>query len=235
VKRLLILGATSGIAFEVIKKLSDGDNELVLVARNKEKLDDFGSHIGTSIKKFICDFQEADNLDALFEEFKKEKLKFDAMVYCVGVGGFSGVRGIDIDEVENIFKLNYWSYLKACSLFVKKMFSNDGASIVCLSSLASKTCYAGTTAYGCSKEAMNTLNKILSKECISRKIRVNSVLPGYVHTTMTSELQEEQLYNEQPWGFIEPTEVADVIDFLLSDSARMITGSEIVISGGMVF
>ena len=102
-----------------------------------------------------------------------------------------------------------------------------------LSSMASYTSDSGMMAYAGAKSAINTAIKVVSKECAKRKIRANAVLPGMVFTPMTTDGTDEYVKENQPFGFIEKEQVAYLIEFLLSDKSRYITGSEIPISGGI--
>lgn len=88
-------------------------------------------------------------------------------------------------------------------------------------------------AYSISKAALNAACKVLAKEVVRRRIRVNTIMPGYVRTPMTAGLTEDDIKNEQPLGFIEPGEIAQFIEYLLSDKARHITGACIPVSAGM--
>ena len=74
----------------------------------------------------------------------------------------------------------------------------------------------------------------MAKELGRRSIRVNSILPGYVITPMTAgDRLTNDVKNTQPFGFIEPEYIAYMVEFLLSDKAKFITGANIPISGGM--
>ena len=76
----------------------------------------------------------------------------------------------------------------------------------------------------------------MSKEFSKRKIRVNSIMPGYVDTPMLSNLREQGNFHElmkgQPLGLIDPQQVAYLIEFLLSDKSISVTGANIPITGG---
>lgn len=232
-KYILLTGATSGIGYVTAVHLNKKGYGICAVGRNIDKLNKLKSElIGENIY-IRYDLSDSYNVGVIFEKIREHGIKLDGLVYCAGISRNHQVRGIDLSDYDDVYKTDYESYLSICSLFLKKEYSNDGASIVCISSLAAKTCYPGTASYSVSKSAMLTLNKVMSRELLKRKIRVNAILPGYVRTPMSEDMEEEMLLLEQPWGFIEPEEVAFVLEFLLSKKSRMITGSEIVISGGM--
>lgn len=104
-----------------------------------------------------------------------------------------------------------------------------------MSSLSSITCYRGSTAYTISKAAINAACRTVSNEILRRGIRINSIMPGYVRTPMMSGTSDEDIRREQPWGYIEPTEIAFLIEYLLSDKAKNITGANIPVSAGMKY
>ena len=66
-------------------------------------------------------------------------------------------------------------------------------------------------------------------------LTVNAVMPGYVQTPMMGDTAEADIVDEQPWGYIDPEEIAALIEFLLSDKSKKITGANIPISAGMAF
>ena len=132
-------------------------------------------------------------------------------------------------------RLNCMAFVEMGRMMALRKYSADSGSIVAISSLSATTAYAGTATYTMSKAALNAVCRVLSKELLKRRIRVNTIMPGYVRTPMTEDMNEEQVVMEQPFGFIEPEEIADVIEFLLSDKSRCITGAAIPVSAGMNF
>ena len=98
----------------------------------------------------------------------------------------------------------------------------------------------GMSLYAASKGAVNSMVKVIAKELVRREIRVNAIMPGFVNTKLLTPFREsvenfdEMIQKEQPWGLIEPEQVADLAEFLLSEQSRMITGALIPITGGKV-
>ena len=83
---------------------------------------------------------------------------------------------------------------------------------------------------------MNAAVSIISKEFVKRFIRVNGIMPAYVDTRMTEGLDELiNVEEKQPMGMIPPDNIAEVIEFLLSEKSRYITGALLPISAGMEF
>ena len=234
-KNLLITGATSGIGLHAARFFAAQGNRLCLVGRSEEKITELKNELGGNHIYIKYDFGNPGDVESILHEIKENRIKLDGLVYCAGIGSNHGIRGIDLNDSIQMYKVNFESYLALCSHFIRKEYSNDGASIVGIASITVRTCYPGTASYCSSKAAMISLNKILSKEVLRRKIRVNTILPAYVNTPMSGGMPDDKLLSEQPWGYLETEDVVNAIDFLVSDKSKMITGSELVISGGMTF
>ncbi|MGW1402958.1 SDR family NAD(P)-dependent oxidoreductase [Streptomyces sp. NPDC002405] len=142
--------------------------------------------------------------------------------------------------------------VKAPFLLVKEAYermAHDGsASIVNILSITSKLGTGGlpgdpfppylpsSVAYAASKAALQNLTASLARELVSRRIRVNGVAPGFVATTMTGGMpaaETDLMTGQVPMGrFGRPEEVADAIEFLISDKASYITGTSLDVNGG---
>lgn len=235
-KTVLITGASSGIGEVTAKYLAAQGYRLVLVARNREKLSSLCAELGAGVQSFVYDLNNLENIADIFDYCKEQSLLLHGLVHCAGVGYNEPFRRIDVESVEKTMAINCKSFLMMGKMMALRKYSENGGSIIAISSLSALTAYAGTAAYTISKSALIAACKVLSKEVLNRRIRVNTILPGYVRTPMTAELTEEGIMaSDQPWGFIEPEEIAYLIEFLLSDRSRCVTGASIPVSGGMNF
>lgn len=234
-KKVLVTGASSGIGEATAKYLAKSGYELVLAARNEERLKQVCEQCGEYVHHYLCDLSDLHQISSIFAYCEEINCKLDGLVHCAGIAGNMPVRGIDIHSVIEMMNVNCMSFIELARCFINRKYSNEGAGIVAMSSLSSITCYPGTVAYSASKAALSAACKVLAKEAMKRKIRVNTIMPGYVRTPMMEGMSEEDVCKEQPLGFVEPEEVAYLIEFLLSDRAVHITGSSIPLSGGMNF
>ena len=234
----LLTGATSGIGLDLAIRLS-GERNLILVGRNEAKLDETirqicGPH---KVLKLVCDLDSGRREVAiqLSEFIKKNDLLVEAMVHCAGMSKVMPFRQTDTDSIDSIFNVNILSAMELSRPLLKK--ENKGAlkNIVFISSLASIRGEKGNAVYAASKGALNALAITLAKE-LAPKVRVNSVSPGTVETPMTkcfveSEAGEAHLQT-YPLGVGHCDDITNLVNFLLSDEARWITGQNIVIDGG---
>jgi len=142
------------------------------------------------------------------------------------------------DEWDAVIDTNLkgaWNFSKAV---VRPMIRNKGGgSIVNISSVSGVVGMLGQSNYSASKAGMNGLTKSLAKEIASRKITVNALALGLVETDMTTEMNEEyreKILEQIPLKRLGNTdEVAEIVCFLLSDSAKYITGQIIQADGGL--
>ncbi len=235
-RKILVTGASSGIGEQTVRYLSEQGYETILVARNEEKLKSLAGELPSPSYIFPMDLAELERIEDIFIFCQEKNIILDGLVHCAGLARHYAVKMNDIDDMHTTFRINYDAFIELAKYFSMRKYSNKGSSVVVMSSLSAITCRPSTLNYSSSKAALNTAVKVMAKELGKRAIRVNSILPGYVKTPMTAdESLVADVQKSQPLGFIEPEYIAYMIEFLLSDKSRYITGANIPISGGMNF
>lgn len=235
-KKILITGASSGIGEQTARYLSEQGYDTILVARNSGKLEQMAKELPSRTYVFPADLMELEKIEEIFVFCQEQGIVLDGLVHCAGLARNNSVKMNDIEDMQTTFRVNYEAFVELAKYFSRRKYSVKGASVVVLSSTSSITCRASTVNYSSSKAAVNAAVKVMAKELGRRLIRVNSILPGYVRTPMTaSDKLAADVENRQPFGFIEPEYVAYLIEFLLSEKGKFITGANIPISGGMTY
>ena len=234
-KYVLITGATSGIGLETARYLYSIGYGVVLVGRNEEVLAGISKELDDSLY-IVIDFENTESIAEIFNVLKKNEIVLDGMVHSAGLGMNVPVRLCKIEDMERLMKVHYYGFVELCKYFYKSSYSHEDSSIIAISSLATKTQLKGSVLYSASKNALNSAITVASKEFLKRHIRVNGLLPAYVDTRMNNGLEELiDVKERQPWGMIPPRQMAELIEFLLSDTSMYITGALIPISAGMEF
>lgn len=234
-KNILVTGASSGIGYITAKYLNNKGYNCILLARSKEKLEVLLSELKGDNIAIPFDLCNLDQIKSVFETCKLHNIKLDGMVHCAGIGVMSPVRLNDINEMERTMKINYFSFVELVKYFCMRQYSNEDASIVAVSSISPLTCYPGACNYAASKNAINASVKVMAKEYMKRRIRVNAVLPGYVNTPLGPSEDDPVYIAQQPLGIIKAEYISYIIYFLLSEKGKYITGTLIPISGGMSY
>ena len=234
-KTIMITGATSGIGLESAKYLFNNGYNVVLVGRDKDKLKSVSESLDNCLF-YVLDLEMTSSIHEIFDYLQSNDIKLDGLVHAAGYAINMPIRAYSIEHMKKQMDIHYYAFAELCKNFYSKRVSNEGSSIVVLSSLSSMTKLKGSVLYASSKSAVNTEVSVISREFVKRKIRVNAILPAYVDTRMNTGLGELiDIEERQPWGMIPPLEVAFLIEYLLSDKSKSITGSLIPISAGMEF
>ncbi len=241
-KSAIVTGATRGIGKAIALELAKrGCNVAFNYASSADAAQEIKSEIeGLGVKAYAesCDVA---NTDAAAEFVKKAKEEFGSIDFLVNNAGITRdnlimrMKEEDFDAVINTNLKGAWNFAKAA---IRPMMRNEnGGSILNISSISGVVGMLGQSNYSASKAGMNGLTKALAKEVASRNVTVNALALGLVETDMASEMNEEyraKILASIPLGRLGNTqEVAEIACFLLSDSARYITGQIVQADGGI--
>ena len=235
-KNILITGATSGIGECIARYLHSQGMTVFLVGRNESKLELLRDSLKTNVFIFRYDLCDLENIHIIFEYAKEQGIVFDGFVHSAGIAEPMPIKINNIDSMERTMKTNCMSFLEMGKIFCNKKYSNNEASIVAISSLAAVRPVMGQAVYAASKAGLNAVVEVMSKEYIKRKIRVNSIMPSYVSTPMVNGDVSYGMNNgieNMPLGVIEPLQIAYLVEFLLSEKSKYITGTEIPVTAGV--
>jgi NAD(P)-dependent dehydrogenase (short-subunit alcohol dehydrogenase family) len=242
-KRILVTGSTGGIGRETAVQLSKLGATLVLTGRNEEKLcETYEMLEGEGHAKYILDLRDVDSLEGEIKKFVGECGMFHGYVHCAGIAPMRPLKMLKNKNFNNVMNTNFFSFVEIVRCITKKGCFADEGSIVAVSSTASIQGKQSKVSYSASKGALDAAIRSLVCELRKQKIRVNSVTPCWVNTVLyqwyvdnfPDAFEVQEMKEKQYMGVTEPVEVANTIAFLLSDAAKTITGTSILIDGGML-
>lgn len=238
-KRVLVTGASSGIGRAAAILISELGGKVIAVGRNESTLKKTVDCLtGDGHQHNVFDLSEAELIPKWMQEIATEG-RLDGLVHMAGIHGAKPLRVSEVDFVNELMAINVGSALQLARGFRHKKVRAATSSIVFASSIAAMIGESGISAYSATKGAIISISQSLASELCREGVRVNCISPSFVKTEFTkdffSNLTPEQLSKleeEHPLGFGEPEDVAPLIAFLISDSSRWMTGSNVVIDGG---
>jgi len=239
-KRILVTGASSGIGFAAAAQLAREGATIVAVARDVNRLEQSIQQWNEPARHLALPFDVRDEnaVDAAALTIRKSTETLDGAVLCAGQHALRPLQVTKLEWMNELLASNLTATL-LCSKLVLKAASKDGCSMVWLSSVAALTGNAAEIVYSAAKGALISACRSAAAEFSTRRIRVNTVAPAIVETPMSTAwlaaLSPDQLAavkQRHLLGFGAPSDVASAIAFLLSDEARWITGTTLVVDGG---
>jgi NAD(P)-dependent dehydrogenase (short-subunit alcohol dehydrogenase family) len=163
---------------------------------------------------------------------------FDGVVHAAGISRLSPVRMMTQEHLQEVQSINVDAPMLLTQGLLKRNLIAPSGSIVFVASIAAHIGVAGVAAYSGTKAALIAMMRCLAMEVIKRKIRANCLSPALVESplldataALVGSLDEER--KNYPLGFGTPDDVAHAAIFLLSDASRWITGTTIVMDGGL--
>lgn len=235
----LITGATSDIGRQISKTLEECGHKLLLTDLKEEDLEKCMKELTTPEyhKILTLDLSEVEKAQTTLQSFIIDNgLQISHAVFAAGIFSIKPLRIIDYSFIKKNFDIALFSIFGLTQTLTSKKVNKDSLkSIVMISSVSAIMGTKGYTVYGAVKAGMLGLMKSLAAE-LSPKARVNAVMPGGVKTRTTQFLYEanEGIVNPRYLlGDGSPSDIANTVEFLLSDRAKWITGQEIVVDGGL--
>ena len=236
-RRYIVSGATSGIGCKVASDLANAGAVVLAIGRRKERLEQLKQLYPDNIVTCIQDINDFEILKLNIEKFA-ETGKINGSVHCAGINKFTPLRAFNWNDAEQIIRTSLFAGIEMIRDATSKKVSADNGSHVMLASVAGIKGEIGFTAYSAAKSAVIGTVKSLALELAPKGIRINSITPGWIPTEMSEAINArfpgnaDAMKAQHPLGVGSVEDVSNLAMFLLSDEAKWITGSNLVIDGG---
>lgn len=236
-KKILITGASSGIGRSTAIECSKLGAKLILTARNQERLQETYDLLeGNGHIQILGDLTDNDDITRLVSECPI----IDGLVNNAGISIVKPVTFVNQKDLQSIFTTNTFAPIILTKELLKRKKIAHKASIVFTSSTAAMHSSLGNSMYGASKAAIMAFMHYCARELAGKQIRANAVHPAMIKTnlitkgTISSEQLQLDMQNYPLKRYGEPEEVAWAIIYLLSDAAAWVTGTSLIIDGGLM-
>lgn len=236
-KTIFVTGASSGIGRATAIECSKLGAKVIITARNEERLNDTLRMLeGEGHQLIVCDLSSSEDIMNMVGELPV----LDGVVNNAGYTKLAPLKFMKEQDFSNLLQINTVVPIFLLQKLLKKKKVKNGASIVFTGSvdgLGFST--PGNAMYTATKGAICSFIKTAAQELGRNKVRVNTVCPGMVNTDILkgSAISEEELELDKqnyPLGrYGEPKDIALAIIYLLSDASSWVTGTNLVVDGGL--
>lgn len=250
-KRILVTGGAIGLGAAFADRLAAEGARLFIADLDS----DAGAARATATGGIFLPLDVSEEIawESAIAEIDRVAGGLDGLVNNAGLArsrGGEDIENVELEDLHRIFAVNVDGTVLGCKHAIPLIARSGGGSIVNLSSIAALIPAAFVLSYGASKATVAHLTRSVAMHCAGKgyAIRCNSVHPGQVRTAMMNDIiqrvgrdtamgqakAEEAFLSQIPLGaFQEPEDIANAVLFLLSDEARFITGTQLIVDGGM--
>jgi 3-oxoacyl-[acyl-carrier protein] reductase len=238
---VLVTGGSRGIGLSIARRLAGAGYNVVAVARREsEELREATRAIvqqdkgGLRFRGF--DLSEIDGIPAFVKRLREEFGAIYGLVNNAGIGTEGLLATMHNSEIEALVRLNVLSPVILTKYVVRHMMADGAGRIVNISSIIASTGYNGLSVYGATKAAATGFTRSLAREVGKLGITVNAISPGFVDTELTRGLSDDQRRRIAGRSALrrlpESEDVARMVEYLLGDGGRNVTGTVLTIDAG---
>ena len=235
-KIAIVTGGTRGIGASISKKLKSSNFKVIAnYTNNDDAAESFSKENDIEVIKW--DVSNYDECQKSVNKIYQDNKNVDILVNNAGITRDAPLHKMSKDNWEKVIDVNLNSIFNMTSLLINKMRENNFGRIIHISSVNGQKGQFGQTNYAATKSALIGFSKSLALESASKGITSNVICPGYINTEMVAAIREDILKSiietipNKRLG--EANEVAEMVDYLVSDKASYINGSTFSINGGL--
>jgi 3-oxoacyl-[acyl-carrier protein] reductase len=237
---ILVTGGSRGIGLAIARRLAAAGYNVIAVARREsDELREAIRQIrdgsgGLQFRAF--DLSEVDAIPAFVKGLRDQFGAIYGLVNNAGIGTEGLLATMHNTEIEALLRLNTLSPIILTKYVVRQMMADGAGRIINMSSIIATTGYNGLSVYGATKAAASGFTRSLAREVGKLGITVNAIAPGFVDTELTQGLGEEQRKRIAGRSALrrlpEPDDVARMVEYLLGEGGRNVTGTVFTVDAG---
>jgi 3-oxoacyl-[acyl-carrier protein] reductase len=238
---VLVTGGSRGIGLAVARRLAAAGYNVIAVARQES--DELRRAIIEAAERGkgglhfrSQDLSKVDAIPAFVKGMRDEFGAIFGLVNNAGIGTEGLLANMHNSDIEALLRLNVLSPVILTKYVVRHMMADGAGRIINMSSIIASTGYNGLSVYGATKAAALGFTRSLAREVGKTGVTVNAIAPGFVDTELTQGLSEEHRARIAGRSALrrlaEPDDVASMVEYLLGEGGRNITGSVLTIDAG---
>lgn len=236
-KCALVTGASGGIGADIARGLHAAGATVGLSGTRVAPLEALAAELGERAHILPCNLSDMEAVAALPKQAIEAMGSVDILVNNAGITRDNLFMRMSDEEWQSVLDVNLTATMKLCKGVMRGMMKARWGRIVNVSSIVGATGNPGQANYAASKAGMIAMGKSLAYEVASRGITVNAIAPGFIETTMTDKLTDDQkagILGQVPAGRMgTPNEIAAAVIYLSSVEASYVTGATLHVNGGM--
>ena len=237
-KKIFVTGASGGIGSAICDKFVNNNFTLVVTSSSDEKILFLKNKYGEDHYYYQVDFSNSESLQECLNQISNDHKDISVIANNAGKTHDSLIFRMKNEQWSDVIQTNLNSNYQIIKSLLPNMLSNKYGKIIGISSIVGSTGNPGQANYVASKSGLVGLYKSIALEVAKRNINVNIISPGFISTSMTEKLNEDQKKNYLSripmMRFGDPQEIANLVYFLSTDDSAYITGQNIHINGGML-
>lgn len=231
-KTILIMGASGGLGTELTKYFSAKEYNLALHYYENEP-----KALPQNAVAFQADIRKEDDIKELIADVAKTFGTIDIILNNAGISKSEISWKAEKDSWEDTMAINLTGPFLVTKHALPYMREQKFGRIIFMSSIVAQTGFVGASAYAASKAGLIGLTKSLSKELANKNITVNSIALGYFNAGMINDVPDEMqamLISNIPVNKLgDPEQLAELMNYLISDKAAYLTGQTLNLNGGL--
>ena len=233
-KKILITGASRGIGKDIALKSKENGYIVLGTSTSEEGAQGLEKE---GILGLVLNLNDSKSIEGFNDALIKDHSDIEILIYNAGITRDNIVLRMSDEEWMDVLNVHLNGTFKISKTVLKFMLKKRWGRIINITSTSASTGNRGQANYAAAKSGVEAFSRSLAKEVGSRGITVNSVAPGYIETDMTEQINnkmKEEILKQIPLSrFGRAEEVAQLIEFLITDEASYITGQTIHINGGL--
>lgn len=240
-RNVIVTGGSRGLGLGIARKLHRAGYRVIVVARSqntpfKTTMEELERENAGSFHFVPFDLGEIEKIPEFVHSIHKSLGNIYGLINNAGIS-FDGVLAMmPTSQIEQLVRVNTISPIVLTKSAIRMMMANGGGRIVNIASVTAFTGYSGLSVYAATKASITGFTRSLAREVGRVGITVNSVAPGFVDTDMTHGLTEEQRQKIERRSalrrLVDIDDVANAVEFLLSEGAKNITGTVLTVDAG---